>query len=344
MAPNPFLSMLTECKLNLENFKDWKRNLLMVLAVEKHKYVLDTPRPQRPKEDDPDSTSAYNKWMESDEIARIYMMASMPKNLQMQHEAYKTSAEIMENLEDMFGGQEDLARQNAITKLMTCRMQEGTPVKNHVLTMMGYFAEASDCGAELDYNTQISMLFESLPKTFAGFRAAYNLSGKNLDLTRMMKELRAYEAALGMSVKAEAHLAIASSSRKIQKKRRKQPKKSAPKLTGQAPHKSKDTKRKRPVKLDKIKCFECGEKGHMRRDCKKFLDRKEANKDGKELLYLEVCLVEDSDDTWVIDSGATNHVCFSMQGLEETRSLASNEVSLRTGDGSLVLAEAIGNV
>ena len=79
MATNPFLSMLTECKLNLENFKDWKSNLLMVLAVEKHKYVLDTPCPQRPKEDDPDSSSAHNKWMESDEIARIYMMASMPK-------------------------------------------------------------------------------------------------------------------------------------------------------------------------------------------------------------------------------------------------------------------------
>ena len=54
--------------------------------------------------------------------------------------------------------------------------------------------------------------------------------------------------------------------------------------------------------------------------------------------------MEDSNDTWVIDSGATNHVCFSVQGFEETRSLASNEVSLRTGDGSLVLAEAIGNV
>ena len=81
MAPNPFLSMLTECKLNLENFKDWKRNLLMVLEVEKHKYVLDTPCPQPPKEDDSDSSSAYHKWMESDEIARIYMMASMPKKL-----------------------------------------------------------------------------------------------------------------------------------------------------------------------------------------------------------------------------------------------------------------------
>ena len=61
MAPNPFLSMLTECKLNLENFKDWKRNLLMVLAVEKHKYVLDTPCPQCPKEVDHDSSSTYNK-------------------------------------------------------------------------------------------------------------------------------------------------------------------------------------------------------------------------------------------------------------------------------------------
>ena len=153
----------------------------MVLAVEKHRYVFDTPCPECPTDENPDPNSAYLKWIETDEIAHIYMMASMSKSLQMQHERYKTAAEIMLNLEDMFDGQEDLARQMAITKLMTCKMQEGTPVKDHVIMVIGYFAKAADYGTELDYNTQIRMMFESLAKMFADFQAGYNLRSRQLD-------------------------------------------------------------------------------------------------------------------------------------------------------------------
>ena len=54
--------------------------------------------------------------------------------------------------------------------------------------------------------------------------------------------------------------------------------------------------------------------------------------------------MEESKDTWVIDSGATNHVCVSLQGFRETRSLLDRRFTLRTGDGNLVLAEAVGEV
>ena len=54
--------------------------------------------------------------------------------------------------------------------------------------------------------------------------------------------------------------------------------------------------------------------------------------------------METSKDTWVIDSGATNHVCISLQGFRETRSLLDMSFTLRTGNGNLVLAEVVGKV
>lgn len=54
--------------------------------------------------------------------------------------------------------------------------------------------------------------------------------------------------------------------------------------------------------------------------------------------------MEKSKDTWVINSGATNHVCVSLQGFKETRSLLNKSFTLKTSDGNLVLAEAVGEV
>ena len=53
--------------------------------------------------------------------------------------------------------------------------------------------------------------------------------------------------------------------------------------------------------------------------------------------------MKESNDTWVIDSGATNHACVSLQGFKETRSLLDRSFTLMTGDGNLVLAEAVGD-
>ena len=32
--------------------------------------------------------------------------------------------------------------------------------------------------------------------------------------------------------------------------------------------------------------------------------------------YIETCLVVDSTDSWIVDSGATNHICNSLQGFQ----------------------------
>ncbi|KAL5578513.1 hypothetical protein UlMin_020212 [Ulmus minor] len=116
-------------------------------------------------------------------------MASMNSVLQEQHEGYLNARDIMHNVEDMFGGQSVLVRQAAVRNLMNCKHKPGIPIKDHILTVIGCLAKSQSHGSEIDANTQIEMIFESLSKEFILFRMIFSLSGKNMSLTELMKQL-----------------------------------------------------------------------------------------------------------------------------------------------------------
>ena len=63
----------------------------------------------------------------------------------------------------------------------------------------------------------------------------------------------------------------------------------------------------------KGKCFHCGVDGHWKRNCNKYLSELKEKKKGKfDLLVLETNLVEVDSQSWIIDSGSTNHICSSL--------------------------------
>ena len=65
---------------------------------------------------------------------------------------------------------------------------------------------------------------------------------------------------------------------------------------------------------EKSKCYHCGQNGHWLRNCLKYLGEKKTEKEAQgkyDLLVVETCLVEYDTATWILDSGATNHICFS---------------------------------
>ena len=57
---------------------------------------------------------------------------------------------------------------------------------------------------------------------------------------------------------------------------------------------------------------------------------------------LEICLVQNPTDSWCVDSGCTNHICNSLQGVQETRKLEEEELFLTLADGSRIPVVAIG--
>ncbi|KAH0781128.1 hypothetical protein KY290_000726 [Solanum tuberosum] len=113
---NPLSTILGQNKLEGSNYVDWRRNLDIVLTAEEYKFVLHEKCPPKPNEQSSDEDKlAYQKWRKADEMARCYILASMSNGKS--------------------------AKQTAMRTLMNTKMVEGTPVRDHVMNMIGLLNE-----------------------------------------------------------------------------------------------------------------------------------------------------------------------------------------------------------
>ena len=348
-ANNPIIALLANEKLNGDNFVKWKSNMNIVLICENQKFVLTEECPPEPPANAARNVrEKYDSWIQSNNKARCYMLASMSDVLRKKHEDMETAYEIWESLQAMFGQQSVQCRHEATRSYMNAKMKKGVSVREHVLNMINTMHEAEIHGATIDEGTQVSIILESLSPAFSAFTTNYVMNKLQYNMTQLLNELQTFEAInKGRSQEGEANVAEQKPSSSNNNKKRKnkeggsgaQPKKA--KRTSN--NKSKNKKNNSTDKKPKGKCFHCGVEGHWKRNCKKYLSELKDKKKGKyDLLVLEACLVDDDSSSWIVDSGATNHVCSSLQMLSSSRELADGDVTLRVGNGEIVSAKAVG--
>ena len=167
MAFNPLAIILKENKLDGTNYIDWKRNLDIVLTAEDYKFVFTYLCPPKPHEGATEQeANPYEKWVKADEMSRCYILASMSNILQHQHQSMLTTYEMVMNLKEMFGDHTHSARQKAMKDLMNTTMAETTPVRDHVLKMIDLLNELEILGAEIDKESQVDIILQSLPNSY----------------------------------------------------------------------------------------------------------------------------------------------------------------------------------
>ncbi|RVW99042.1 Retrovirus-related Pol polyprotein from transposon TNT 1-94 [Vitis vinifera] len=236
----------------------------------------------------------------------------------------------------MFGDQTSAARQNALREILTSKMEEGTQVRTHVLKMMSLLNDMEVLGAEVDKATQIEMVLNTLPPSFQQFRLNYNMNKMDFTLSKLLNELVAAETIIKQGV-APIVLNIERASSSVQKKGKKK-KNVKPNNNGAANGVN------GVVKKPKGKCFHCKQPGHWKLQCPTWLAKKKQSTSPFHLLVVETCLAVLTTHQWCVDSGATNHVCNSLQGFQETRQLSKGEVNIFLGDGTEVAVLAVGNI
>ena len=145
------------------------------------------PKSDQPDEDAPEAEKEYYKrWVKADEMSRCYILAAMSGVLQHHHKAITTASDMLFNLKELFGDQNRAARQVAMKALMNAQMDEGTPVRDHVLLMMSHLNEMEVLGADIDAKTQIDIILMSLPKSFEQFHLNYNMNKRLYSLAELL--------------------------------------------------------------------------------------------------------------------------------------------------------------
>ncbi|KAF2347606.1 Zinc finger CCHC-type [Trinorchestia longiramus] len=114
---------------------------------------------------------------------------------------------------------------------------------------------------------------------------------------------------------------------------------------------------KRNKKL--IKCFECGKEGHIKRQCRVYEERLrkenrtfQANRavdarsssTGETIMFTSAFSIGNVDyDSWILDSGATQHMCNKKSQFSPYSDLSS-PVRIEIGDGRALKGVGVGDV
>ena len=95
----------------------------------------------------------------------------------------------MTSLKEMFGEHGRPARQIAMQKIINAKMLEGTPAREYILKMISFLNELETLGANFDVKTQVDIILNSLPQSFAQFKLNYNMNQMNFSISELMSSL-----------------------------------------------------------------------------------------------------------------------------------------------------------
>ena len=132
-------------------------------------------------------------------MAKCYILTSISNVLQHQMQDVELASDIMLSLKEMFGEQGRSTRQETMRQIYNTKMAKGTSVREHCLRMIAYLNTLEVLGADIDGESQVDMILQSLPELFKESRLNYNMNKKVYTLSKLMNELVAAKDILGTS-------------------------------------------------------------------------------------------------------------------------------------------------
>ena len=132
-ASNPLIRILETNRLIGNNFKDWLRNLRIVLTSEKLSHVLNQDIVVLPNHPTVEQRAAFEKQTDEDSRVKCYVLVSMSNELQSQYEHMPTARTMITHLQELYGEQSHTASFEVSKRLFNLKMHEGQSVHKHCM-------------------------------------------------------------------------------------------------------------------------------------------------------------------------------------------------------------------
>ena len=95
---------------------------------------------------------------------------------------------ILVSLHEMFGGKGKPTMQVPLKAIMDAKMSEGTLIRDHMICMIELFNEMEILGVEIDGETQVDMVLETLLDSFKQFKLNYNMNKMVMSLPELIRD------------------------------------------------------------------------------------------------------------------------------------------------------------
>nr|KYP45195.1 Retrovirus-related Pol polyprotein from transposon TNT 1-94 [Cajanus cajan] len=180
----------------------------------------------------------------------------MSSELQRQHEDMD-QVDIINHLKKMYGGQSRTARFQLSKTLFRSTLTANAEVGPHVLKMISLIEQLEKSGCKLGKELSQDLILQSLPGTFSQFIVNFNMNKMDCDLHEMLNLLIDYENQIASEKSKGTVMVVGKSNSKKGKAK------------GGV---TKPNRKKVTVDKSDVECFYCKQKGHWKRNCKKYLD------------------------------------------------------------------------
>ena len=307
--------------LNENNYPTWKIQVKMHLIKDNLFGIVDG------SENAPTSTGDLVKYnMRRDRALAIIVLAINPKFLYIIGDPVDPKI-VWQQLQDTFQKKTWANKLRLKRKLYNMKLEPGDSLQEHLKAFVELFSELAVIGDAINEEDRVINLLASLPDSFSTIVTALEAIDKVPSWESVTERLLHEEEKLnhGKNEFVENKSLVTR-------------------------HNFKRS----------IKCFECGKLGHMKKDCRLFIQkckRENYNSYSKNSNNMAVCneITEDelilyasafsanASRQWIIDSGATQHMCCDREMFTEFSQL-SNPISVEVGDGRPLAATGEGKV
>lgn len=315
---------VTMVPLNGSNYPTWKVQCRMALMKEGLWNIVNGT------ETAPGQAQAekYAKFMSRRDKALATIVLSIEPSLLYLLGDPESPVAVWKKLSDQFQKKTWANKLELRRKLYSLRLKEGEPVQKHIKIMTEIFDSLSVIGDPVQEEDRVVHLLASLPESF----------------NMLVTALEANPDIPSIEVVTERLL---HEERKIQDRE-----------SPRAGQKAMTTHSKK-----KIVCHHCGKVGHVKRNCHQFLsDEKKSKSQGRQrahqvtvkdtsesdgesdaLMISHKVLSTSATSKWIVDSGATCHMC-SDSGLFESLKNLKHPIDVSVGDGRTLKATGRGIV
>lgn len=260
---------------------------------------------------------SISAWEDRDMLALTIINNGLDNSVVSHIQSCKTAALAWTELIRLFESQDAVTKMYLKDKLHTLKMRENDSVTKHIHVFRAHLEQLFAAGAAVPNDEAVLTLMRSMPPSYRMFISSLRRQ-PNLTLQSLITDLIQEETLmknLNLSPDNTSALYTRKSGPNYSRKSafNRNPKKF---LNSKGESSSKNFATKKPF-FDK-KCFYCKKTGHMIKDCRTRIAAEAINSNNQSnvvtkvhKLYVAALIVkEESDSTWYIDTGATQHMCF----------------------------------